>query len=94
MKYLEGTGEANIETCSLLVLDILLNNSRNQPHCHVPVCIYPRDHEADLILFAGHPVVIAAVGDGINADVEADEYGAFMDVRDRPSILALDLALA
>lgn len=74
--------------------DILLNNPRNQPHRHVPVCIYPRNHEADLILLAGHPVVIAAVGDSIHADMEADKYGALMDVRDCPRILALDLALA
>lgn len=75
-------------------LDILLNNPRNQPHCHVPIGINPCNHEADVILLAGHPVVIAAVGNGVDADVEADEYGALMDVRDRPGILALDFALA
>lgn len=39
-------------------------------------------------------MVIATMGDGIDTDVEADEYGAFMDVRDCPGILALDFALA
>ena len=76
------------------ILNILLNNPRNQPHCHVPVCINPRDHETDFILLAGHPVVIAAVGDCVDADVEADEDSALVDVRDRPGIFALDLALA
>lgn len=75
-------------------LDILLDNPRNQPNCHIPVCINPRHHETDVILLARHPVVIAAVGNGVDADVEADEYCALMDVRDRPGILALDLALA
>lgn len=75
-------------------LNILLNDSRNQPHCHVPVCINPRDHETDIILLAGHPVVIAAVGDCVDTDVETDEDSAFVDVRDRPGVLALNLALA
>ena len=75
-------------------LDILLDNPRNQPNCHIPVCINPRHHEADIIFLAGHPVVIAAVGNGVDADVEADEYGALVDVRDGSGILALDLALA
>jgi len=72
----------------------LLNNPRNQSHCHIPFCINPRDHEADLIFLAGQPVIIAAMGDSIDADVEADEDGAFVDVRDRPGIFALNFALA
>lgn len=76
------------------ILDILPNNPRNQPDGHIPFCVNPRDHEADIILLAGHPVVVAAVGDGVDADMEADEDGALMDVRDRPGILALNLALA
>lgn len=63
------------------------------PHCHIPVRINPCEHETSSFL-AGHPLVIAAVGDGIDADVEADEYSALMDVRDRSGILAMDLALA
>lgn len=74
--------------------DILLNNSRNQPHCYVPLRVNPRNHEADFIFLAGHPVVIAAVGDCIDADVETDEDSALVDVRDRPGIFALDLAFA
>ena len=75
-------------------LDILFNNPRNQSHCHVPVCINPRHHETDIILLAGHPVVIAAVGDCIDADVEADENSAFVDVRNGSGVFALNLALA
>lgn len=76
------------------LLDILLNNPRNQPNRHVPLRIDPRHHKAHVILLAGHPVVVAAVGHGIDTDMEADEDGALMDVRDRPGVLALDLALA
>lgn len=77
-----------------IFLNILLNNPRNQPNRHIPFRIDPRDHETHIIFLTGHPVVVAAVGHGIDADVEADEYGALVDVRDRPGILALDLALA
>ena len=73
-------------------LDILFNNPRNQPHCHVPVGINPCYHETDIIFLAGHPVVIAAVGDCVDADVEADEDSAFVDVRDRSGVFALNLA--
>ena len=34
------------------------------------------------------------MGDGIDTDMETDEDGALMDVRDRPGVLALDSALA
>lgn len=74
--------------------DILLNNSRNQPHCYVPLRVNPRNHEADFIFLAGHPVVIAAVGDCVDADVEADEDSALMDVCDRSGIFALNLAFS
>lgn len=80
---------------SLLVkLYILLNNPRNQPHCHVPVCIYPCHYETDFILFSGKSVIVAAMGNCVDADVEADENSAFVDVRNRSGIFALDLALA
>lgn len=75
-------------------LDILLDNPRNQPNCHIPVSINPRHHKTDIILLAGHPVVIAAVGDCVDADVKADEDSAFVDVRDRSGVFALNLALA
>lgn len=75
-------------------LDILFDNPRNQPHRHIPLCINPRHYKTDLILLSRHPVVITAMSDGIHADVKPDEYGALMDIRDCPGILALDLALA
>ena len=55
----------------LFLSDILLNNPRNQPHCHVPVGINPRNHETDIILLAGHPVVIAAVRFEMNSAVSS-----------------------
>ena len=51
--------------------DILLNNPRNQPHCYVSVCINSRNHEADFIFLAGHPVIVAAMGDCVDADMGA-----------------------
>lgn len=75
------------------ILDILLNDPRNQSNRHIPVLIDPGDDKADLILLSGHPVVIAAVGDSVDADLEADENSAFVDVSDGTGILALDLAL-
>ena len=51
--------------------DILLNNSRNQPHCYVPLRVNPRNHEADFIFLAGHPVIVAAMGDCVDADMGA-----------------------
>ncbi len=75
-------------------LNILLNHPRNQPNCHIPVRINPRHHETDIILLARHPVVVAAMGDSIDADLEPDEYSALMNVRDCSGIFALDLALA
>lgn len=83
-------------TRSLLLakLNILLNNPRNQPHRHIPFRINPCYHEAHLILLSGKAVIVAAMGDCVDADMEADENSAFMDVRDRSGIFALNLALA
>lgn len=75
-------------------LNILPNNPRNQPNRYIPLFIDPGDHEADIIFLARHPVVVAAMGDSIDADLEPDEDSAFMDVRDRSGIFALDLAFA
>ena len=82
------------ELALLLLADILPYNPRNQPYGHIPLFIDPRDHETDIILLARHPVVVAAMGDSIDADLEPDEYSALMNVRDCSGIFALDLALA
>ena len=81
------------ESAIPLQLNILLNNPRNQPHRHIPVRINPCYYEADLILLSGKAVIVAAMGDGVDADMEADENSAFMDVRDGSSVFALNLAL-
>lgn len=78
----------------LFLSDILLNNPRNQPYCHIPVCVNPCHHEAHFILLSGEAVIVAAMGDGIDADVKVDEDSAFMDVRDGSGVFALNLALA
>ena len=83
------------EKCRPLFLsDILLNNPRNQPHRHIPIRINPRHHEAHFILLSGKAVIVAAMGDCVDADMETDENSAFVDVRDRSGIFALNLALA
>ena len=53
----------------LLISDILPNNPRNQPNRYIPILINPGDNEADFILLPGHPVIVAAVGYGIDTDV-------------------------
>lgn len=52
----------NIKDYQLDSLDVLLNDSRNQFHCHIPVLIGSSDKGADLILLSGHPVVVATMG--------------------------------
>ena len=85
-----------VETRSLLLvkLNILLNNPRNQPHRHIPVRINPRHYEAHFILLSGKAVIVAAMGDCVDSDMEADENSAFVDVRDRTGIFTLNLAFA
>lgn len=75
------------------LLDILFNDPRNQPHRHVAVRVNPCHHEADFILLSGEAVIVAAMGDCIDADMKADENSAFMDVCDGSGIFALNLAL-
>ena len=81
------------ESAIPLQLNILLNNPRDQSHRHIPVRINPRYHEADLILLSGKAVIVAAMGDCVDADMEADENSAFMDVRDGSGVFALNFAL-
>lgn len=84
----------NGEPAIPLQLNILLNNSRDQPNRHIPVRINPCYHEAHFILLSRKAIIVAAMGDCVDADMEADEDSAFMDVRDRSGIFALNLALA
>ena len=72
-----------------LLLNILLNNPRNQSHRHIAVRINPCYHEADLILLSGKAVIVAAMGDCVDADMETDENSALMDVRDGSGVFVL-----
>ena len=87
-------GGSNHNSLNYFESDILLNNPRNQSHRHIPIFIDPCNHKADIILFPRHPVVIAAMGDSVDADLEPDENSALVDVRDRSGIFALDFAFA
>lgn len=75
-------------------LDILLNNLRNQSHRYIPARINSCHRETDLILLSGEPVIVAAMGDCIDADMKVGENSVFVDVSDRFGIYALNLALA
>ena len=68
----------NIKDYQLDSIDVLLNDSRNQFHCHIPVLIGSSDKGADPILLSGHPVVVAAMGNSIDANREADENSAIV----------------
>lgn len=70
------------------------DNSRNQSNGHIPIFINSGNDEADLILFAGSPAVIAAVGDGIDSNGEADKDGPFINISDGSGVFALDFTLA
>lgn len=75
-------------------LDILFNDSGNQSDCNIAFFINSCDNEADFILFAGHTVIIAAVGYGIDSDMETYKDRTFMDVSNDTGIFALNLAFA
>lgn len=76
------------------MLNILLNNPRNQPDCHIPVLINPGDNEADLIFLTRHPAVIAAMGNRVDSDMETYKDSTFVDVSNDTGIFALNLAFA
>ena len=84
----------NGEPAIPLQLNILLNNPRDQSHRYIPVRINPRHYEAHFILLSGKAVIVAAMGDCVDSDMEADENSAFVDVRDRTGIFTLNLAFA
>lgn len=94
IKTLKGAVTVQSDSPLRTLIDVLPNNPRNQPDRHIPVLINPGNNEADLIFLSEHPVIVAAVDYGIDADVEADEDGAFVDVSDCPSVFTLNLALS
>ncbi len=81
------------ESAIPLQLNILLNNPRDQSHRHIPVRINPCHHKADFILLSRKAIIVAAMSDCVDADMEADENSAFMDVRDGSGVFSLNLAL-
>ena len=81
------------ESAIPLQLNILLNNPRDQSHRHIPVRINPCHHKADFILLSRKAIIVAAMSDCVDADMEADENSAFMDVRDGSGVFALNFAL-
>lgn len=60
---------------------------------HTPLHIQTGDGKRYIVLFAGHPVVIAGVGYRIDAIGEAHIDNALVDICDTAGILALDTAL-
>ena len=79
---------------AIFLLNILLNNPRNQSDCNIAVFINPGDYEAYLIFLSGHTVVVAAVGYSIDTDMKADEDSAFVNIGYDSGIFALNLAFS
>lgn len=75
-----------------LWLEILFDDTGNDPHCHAALLVNVGDCKADVILFSRHTPVIAGVGHGIDAIGQTDINNAFVDVGDFSRIFALDTA--
>ena len=74
-------------------LQVLPDDPGNNTYGHTPLHIQTGDSKRYIVLFAGHPVVIAGVGYRIDAIGEAHIDNALVDICDTAGILALDTAL-
>ena len=76
-----------------LCLQVLTDDPGDNTYGHTPLHIQTGDGKRYIVLFAGHPVVIAGVGYRIDAIGEAHIDNALVDICDTAGILALDTAL-
>lgn len=74
-------------------LQVLPDDPGDNTYGHTPLHIQTGDSKRYIVLFAGHPVVIAGVGYRIDAIGEAHIDNALVDICDTAGILALDTAL-
>lgn len=73
-----------------LCLQVLTDDPGDNTYGHTPLHIQTGDGKRYIVLFAGHPVVIAGVGYRIDAIGEAHIDNALVDICDTAGILALD----
>ena len=76
-----------------LCLQVLTDDSGNNTYGHTPLHIQTGDGKRYIVLFAGHPVVIAGMGYRIDTIGETHIDNALVDICDTAGILALDTAL-
>ena len=76
-----------------LCLQVLADDPGDNTYGHTPLHIQTGDGKRYIVLFAGHPVVIAGVGYRIDTVGEAHIDNTLVDICDTAGILALDTAL-
>lgn len=84
--------QTNITVLPFSFLQVLPDNPGNKPHRHIALLINMRNDKGYLILFPYGTGIIAGMGDGVDANREPDEYGAFVDIFHNTGIFALHLA--
>ena len=77
----------------MLCLQVLTDDPGDNTYGHTPLHIQTGDGKRYIVLFAGHPVVIAGVSYRIDTVGEAHIDNALVDICDTTGILALDTAL-
>ena len=74
-------------------LQVLPDDPRDDAHGYATLHVQAGDGKGHIILFPGHPVVIAGVGHRIDAVGKPDIDDALVDIGDLAGVLALDAAL-
>ena len=68
------------------------NDPGDNTQCHATLFINAGDGKGHIVLLAGHPPVIAGMGNGVDTVGQADIDSALVDIGDFASILTLDTA--
>ena len=76
-----------------MLLQVLPDDPRDDAHGYATLHVQAGDGKGHIILFPGHPVVIAGVGHRIDAVGKSDIDDALVDIGDLAGVLALDAAL-
>ena len=71
------------------ILQVLPDNPGDQAHRHIALLINVRNDKGYLILFPYGTGIIAGMGDGVDAIVQADEDNAITNIGDAAGIAAL-----
>ena len=78
---------------ALLLLQVLPDDPRDDAHGNTSFHVQAGDGKGHIILFPGHPVVVAGVGHRIDAVGKPDIDDTLVDIGDLAGVLALDAAL-